>query len=109
MGPENMKEGEYYIAVLQKDGTFGEWQKWEGVKKVELTKELSIRESINSLSDLQKHILDHLLGLIFKNGTLYFKDKLYYYALTNSLNETQKEAVDILIGAARKDWESKHE
>ena len=108
MGPENMKEGEDYIAVLQKDGTISEWQKWNGLKKVELRQEFTIRELVNSLSDIQKYILNYLLGKVFKNGCLSFGDKLWYHAVTYDMNKTQSDAIDILIGAARKEWKAKH-
>lgn len=108
MGPENIHEGDIYIGVLQKDGTVGSWQKWYGLKKVELPSKFTIRELVKSFSDTQKCVLNYLLGKVFENGCLSFGDKLWYYAVTHGMNKTQSDAIDILIGAARKEWEAKH-
>ena len=109
MGPENMHEGDIYIGVLQKDGTVGNWQRWKGLKKVKFRREFTIRELVNSFSDMQKYVLNYLLGKVFENGCLSSGDKLWYHAVTYDMNKTQSDAIDFLIGAARKEWEAKHD
>lgn len=109
MGPENMKEGELYFAVLQEDGTPGEWQKWEGFSKIEVDltpdPKLTLRQVINTLTKAQLSMLEYLLDTILKDG--YFKygmDFCRYDALMTELNEVQKEAANSLIEIARKEW-----
>lgn len=109
MGPESMKEGELYFAVLQEDGTPGEWQKWEGFSKIEvdLTPDpsLILRQVIDTFTKAQLSMLEYLLDTILKDG--YFKygmDFCRYDALMTELNEVQKEAANFMIETARKEW-----
>ena len=109
MGPEGMTEGELYFAVLQKDGTPGEWQKWEGFTEViEETCEPTIKEIVDTLTAGQLRVLDYLLGAIFKSGPLQGYDINLCESLALELNDTQKVAAILLMDAARKEWEKKN-
>ena len=110
MGPENMKEGELYFSVLQKDGTPGEWQKWEGFTEViEETHKPTVKEIVDTLTAGQLRVLDYLVGAIFKSGSLQGYDINLCASLALELNDTQKAAVVLLMKAARKEWEKKNE
>lgn len=109
MGPEGMKEGELYFTVLQKDGTPGEWQKWEGFTEViEETHELTVRDVINTLTKEQSNTLEYLLRGIFANGDIDPSDCLLCCAFLTELNENQVKATLYLMGIARKEWEKKN-
>ena len=110
MGPEGMTEGELYFAVLQKDGTPGEWQKWEGFTEIiEETHEPTVRDVINTLTEEQLHVLDYLLEEIFNNGPLQQEsDGALLVTFAASLNDSQRMAVLYLIDVARKEWEKKN-
>lgn len=110
MGPENMKEGELYFAVLQKDGTPGEWQKWEGFTDViEEIHEPTVGDVIRTLSESQLLELDYLIGMVLANGALHDKIDIYRYkALLIKLNLNQRKCVKFFMETARKEWEKKN-
>ncbi len=111
MGPEGMREGELYFAVLQEDGTPGEWQKWEGFRTIEITEphEQTVGDVIRTLSESQLLELYYLVGMVFTNGALHDKIDIYRYkALLIKLNPDQRKCVKFFIETARKEWEKKN-
>lgn len=110
MGPEGMKEGELYFAVLQKDGTPGEWQKWEGVTNIEITEphEQTVGDVIDTLTKEQSNTLEYFLKGIYRNGDIDPSDCLFCSAFLTELNENQVKATLYLMGIARKEWEKKN-
>lgn len=108
MGPEGMKGGELYFAILQKDGTPGEWQKWEGFTAIKETNELTVRDVIDTLTIEQYNTLEYLLKAIFANGDIDPSKCLLCSAFLTELNENQVKATLYLMGIARKEWEKKN-
>ena len=110
MGSEKMSEGELYFAVIQPDGTPGEWQKWEGfVDLKEEEPEETVGDVIRTLSESQLLELDYLIGIMLTDGFLIDKiDKYRYRALLIKLNPKQRKVVKFYMETARKEWKKKN-
>ena len=111
MEPENMHEGDIYIGVLQKDGTVGDWQKWEGLKPVDLieTYEPTVGEVLDTLTEKDRTMFYYFVGVVLEEGELIGIDILRAAVLYHlKLNKEQRALFKFMIDAAKNEYERKH-